>query len=200
MDTRWKHPFNCIVAGPSQSGKTHFALKFARELERLVVPTPREVLYCYAEYQSVFADYPEITFHAGLPDPDELRSDTLVIVDDFLGEGENLIEKLFVKLSHHRGVSVLYLTQNLFYKKTRTASLNTHYMVLFKNPRDAGQVTALGRQVFPGRSKFLLEAYTDATSRPFGYLILDLKADTLEQYRVRTGIFSDEIPYAYIPK
>jgi hypothetical protein len=31
-------------------------------------------------------------------------------------------------------------------------------MVLFKNPRDVTQVANLSRQMYPGRSKFLVEA------------------------------------------
>jgi len=46
---------------------------------------------------------------------------------------------MFTKISHHRNVSVVYLTQNVFDKNkyARTISLNAHYLVLIKNPRDA---------------------------------------------------------------
>ena len=71
-------------------------------------------------------------------------------------------------------------------------SLNAHYIVLFKNPRDAMQVATLGRQMYPGRSTFLLDAFKDATGKPFGYLLLDSKSDTEEKYRVRTGIFAND--------
>ena len=40
--------------------------------------------------------------------------------------------------SHHRNLSVIYIVQNLFHqgKGSRSISLNSHYLVLFKNPRD----------------------------------------------------------------
>ena len=80
-------------------------------------------------------------------------------------------------------------------------SLNTHYIVLFKNPRDAGRVATLARQMYPGKSKFLVEAYKDATTEPHGYLLIDLKQETDESYRIRTKIFpDDEMQYAYVPK
>ena len=83
-------------------------------------------------------------------------------------------------------------------------SLNAQYMVIFKNPRDAAQISHLGRQMFPSRngSKFLSEAFVDATSRPYGYLFIDLKADTDERLRVRTNIFPDDDGphYVYLPK
>ena len=83
-------------------------------------------------------------------------------------------------------------------------SLNSQYMILFKNPRDVGQISYLGRQMFPSKhgSKFLAEAFRDATDKPYGYLFIDLKAGTDERLRVRTNIFpSDEEPhYVHQPK
>ena len=80
-------------------------------------------------------------------------------------------------------------------------NLNTHYLVLFKNPRDANQVATLARQMYPGKSKFVLEAFEDATKEPYGYLLIDLKPETDERYRIRTNVFpDDERQYAYVPK
>ena len=69
---------------------------------------------------------------------------------------------------------MLYLVQNLFpkNKESRTISLNSHYMVVFKNPRDASQMSHLARQMYPGRVKFVQEAFKDATSVPYGYLLV----------------------------
>ena len=80
-------------------------------------------------------------------------------------------------------------------------SLNTHYIVMFKNPRDAGQVATLARQMYPGKGNFVVEAYKDATKEPYGYLLIDLKPETDENYRIRTKIFpDDERQYVYVPK
>jgi hypothetical protein len=75
---------------------------------------------------------------------------------------------------------VIFFTQNLFHRNNhvRTTNLNTHYIVLFKNPRDAGQVSTLARQMYPGKSKFVIEAYEDATKEPNGYLLIDLIPET----------------------
>ena len=53
---------------------------------------------------------------------------------------------------------VLYLTQNLFPpgKLSRTISLNSHYIVVFKNPRDSLGISTLAKQMFPGRTKYLM--------------------------------------------
>jgi hypothetical protein len=80
-------------------------------------------------------------------------------------------------------------------------NLNMPYLVLFKNPRDAGQVATLARQMYPGKSKFVLEAFDDATKKPYGYLFVDLKPDTDDAHRIRTNIFpDDERQYAYVPR
>ena len=62
------------------------------------------------------------------------------------------------------------------------------------------QVSTLARQMYPGQNKFLVEAFKNATEKPFGYLLLDLKPDTDEKYRIRTNIFPEERQYVYVPK
>ena len=79
-------------------------------------------------------------------------------------------------------------------------SLNAHYIVAFKNPRDVTQIATLAKQMYPGNTKFMVEAYRDATSTPYGYLLVDLKPQTVEQLRLRTNIFPDEVNYAYVRK
>ena len=63
--------------------------------------------------------------------------------------------------SHHSNTSLLYLEQNLFHKnkESRTISLNSQYMMVFKNPRDASQMSQLVPQVYPGCVKFLTKGF-----------------------------------------
>ena len=51
-------------------------------------------------------------------------------------------------------ICVICLVQNMFYqgKESRTMSLNTQYLVLFKSPRDKQQISILSRQMYPNRS------------------------------------------------
>jgi len=112
-----------------------------------------------------------------------------------MSETNQLVANVFTKISHHRNVSVVYLTQNVFDKNkyARTISLNAHYLVLFKNPRDATQFATLA-------SKFAIEAYKDATSAPYGYLLIDLKPEKDERCRLRTNVFPGETQFAYVRK
>ena len=75
---------------------------------------------------------------------------------------------------------------------SRTINLNTHVLVLMKNLRDLSQIPCLAWQTFMGKSKFLLEAFRDTTSEPYGYLILDSSPTGNEAYRVRTRVFTEE--------
>ena len=117
------------------------------------------------------------------------------------GQAEEVCE-LFTKGSHHRNLSVILIMQNLFHqgKKMRTISLNCHYMILFKNPRDAAQIRYLSNQLFPGRTKFLVDSYRQATSKPHGYLLLDLTQSTPDNRRVLSDVLPGEEGFFYIPK
>jgi hypothetical protein len=185
MDPSWKHPFTAIVAGPTGCGKTIFTFKFIREAKKMINPACDNIVYCYGEYQQIFNNYPYVTFSEGLPDISQFdgKRSSLLIIDNLLIETNDVVSNLFTKVSHHRNVSIMYLSQNLFYrsKQNHTMSLNAHYIVLFKNPRDATQVAVLARQMYPGRSQFLVEAFKDATEKPYGYLLIDLKPDTEEK-------------------
>ena len=69
----------------------------------------------------------------------------------------------------------MFLTQNIFHKSARTKTLNSHYLALFKNPRDATQITYLARHMYPTKPKFMIETFADATKDPYIYLVVDLK-------------------------
>jgi hypothetical protein len=205
MDVRLKHAFTCTVAGPTWSGKTWFVFRLIKHVESMITPPPEKIVYCYGEFQSKFAEYPTVEFQEGLPSVDQFdgRQRVLLIIDDLMNEADQNVCNLFTKLSHHRNVSVVFITQNLFHKNkfVRTMNLNTHYIVLFKNPRDVSQVAILAWQMYPGKSQFVVEAYKDATKEPHGYLLIDLRPDTDDRYRIRTKIFPDDPrQYVYLPK
>ena len=123
----------------------------------------------------------------------------MLILDDMMDEasGDKRIEQLFTR-GRYDNLSIIYLTQNLFPKKQRNISLNSDYMVIFKNARDQTQFTNLAQQLMPSTIKFLMSAYKDVTKLPHSYLMLDLKAATNYRYRIRTNIL--EAPqYVYIP-
>ena len=112
----------------------------------------------------------------------------LIVIDDLMSEASNdkRICNLFTKGSHHRYLSVICLVQNLYYqgKESRAMSLNSQYLVVFNNPRDQQQITVLARQMYPGQSEKVLNTYRMATSKAFGYLLIDLKPDSPNDKRL----------------
>ena len=197
----WKHPFTAVVAGPTGSGKTSFLINFVKNVRSIVSPPPSSIVWCYGSYQRVFETIPHVRFHEGLPDISTITNGSLLVIDDLMHESNgDKVSKIFTKHSHHSGISVLFLTQNLFHKNIRTMTLNSHYLVLFKNPRDVAQIAYLARQMFPGKSKYMMEAFADATSKPYSYLVIDLRADTDDAQRLRSGIFPNEDNYVYVSK
>ena len=205
FDPRLMHPFTCMISGPTQSGKTQFVFRMIRERVNFITPPPERIVWCFGCYQETFRDLSDqIEFVEGMPGPDLLDKDrrTLIIIDDLMCETNSSVTSLFTKDSHHKNASVVYISQNLFNngKENRNISLNTHYLILFKNPRDAAQISHLAKQIFPGRVKYLTEAFADATSQPYGYLLVDLKTTTPDELRLRTEIFPDENMYVYIYK
>ena len=170
----------------------------------MIEPPPTRIVYCYGEYQQLFDKYRRVEFKQGLPDLSDFDGvePTLLLVDDLMCEADESVVRLFTKGSHHRNISVIFLVQNLFHKNKyiRTISLNSHYMVLFKNPRDASQFASLARQMYPNKSTFAVEAYKDATRDPYSYLFVDLRPEQDEDLRLRTNIFPGDIAYVYVPK
>lgn len=214
MDPRLQHPFSCILAGPSNSGKSYFVKQLLHNTETHLSHKPDNIVWFYSCWQKLYDEliisFPHIRFVEGLPqtfvDNDLLPPDkvNLTIVDDLMdcASGSAEIEKAFTKYVHHRNLSIMYLVQNVFCqgKKSRTIALNTKYMVLFKNPRDKLQIVTLARQMYPGKTHFFLEAFEDATQAPYGYLLLDLRSDTPEELRLRSGFFPPALPAVYIMK
>lgn len=84
----------------------------------------------------------------------------------------------------------------------RDISLNSHYIILFKNSRDMSQINCFARQLYPRNSKFMVDAYIKATTHPYSYLVVDLHPTTPEEHRLRESLFPDMhgIHWIYRPK
>ena len=156
-DLKFRHPFSCIVSGPSGSGKTSFVKRFLRNLRDLcsVQSFAGGVVWCYGEKSAVPSRLPvDVIIHEGVPEVFGSASGepSLVILDDLLNYVySKQVCELFMRGSHHRNISVILITQNLFHQGRfcRDISLNAHYIVAFKNVRDKKQFMYLASQVYP---------------------------------------------------
>lgn len=207
----FRNPFTCLIAGPTQSGKTTLIKSILEENQFLFEKAPKKIYYCYAKWQPKYDLIQKtcinIQFIEGLIDIQQIdpKVDNLLILDDlmYLCEKDESILNLFTTDSHQKNISVFLITQNLFSKGkyARTISLNSHYLILLNNPRDRLQIEILSRQMFPTKSKFLVEAFEDATqNKEYGYLFIDLHQKTDNKFRVLTGILESEQRIIYTPK
>ncbi len=214
IDLMFKHPFTCLVAGPTGSGKTYFIRKLFNNFDRLININKDKVcvLWCFG-IATVTQTIPLSNPNVRIVYINELINDELVrlyrpdiiVFDDFMQEGskDKNLSTFFTRSSHHMNISIFFLVQNFFYqdKQMRNISLNSHYIVLMKNRRDQSQIMSLAKQLYPTKVKFLQEVYIDATKEPYGYLIIDVKPESPEELRMRTRIFPDEKPVIiYLPK
>jgi hypothetical protein len=119
---------------------------------------PQYQIASCGEYQTVYGTVDGVDFQHRLPDLDTLdpRNKHLIILDDLMDETDQKVVSLFTKKSQHRNISVMYIVQNLFHRG-KHHSLNAHYMVLFKNPRDVSQIMELAHQMYPGERNLALK-------------------------------------------
>ena len=173
----------------------------------MINPLPERIIWCYRRWQPLFSEMQStiknILFLQGLPENlnDDSFIDTrypsLIVIDDLMRDATNSKDvcELLVEGSHHRNISVACILQNGFSKgkENRTMSINTQYIVLFKNPRDQIGPAILARQMYPSHPKKFMKKYTKATKRPYECLFIDLKQNTPEDDRLKTYIF-DGVP------
>jgi hypothetical protein len=205
-DIAFKTPFTMNIIGPSKCGKTSLVSDLLEYNGTIMSPAPQRIIYCYSLYQPPFNYLKEkvknIVFVKGLSNIDEL-SNCLLILDDL---GQDCIDNKEIVLliavgSHHRNISVILLTHNIFEKGKymRTISLNCSYLIIFNNLRDKKQIKFLGSQLFPGESNYFEEILSDAfKTQERGFLVVDLLPETLEEFRLRTLDFKNNKLYVYI--
>ena len=185
-----------IVAGPSGSGKSELVEQVLKD-KKLFYPPPKKVVYCYDRWQNRFdrmKKQSKVTFYKGLPPGGALakwfkpQDHGILILDDLMEEGDSdkRVLDLFTKDSHHRGITALYLTQDLFPpgKFAKTINRNAHYVICFKCPRDKTGIRNLLLQVYPERWRKVLKLFLKLTARPFGYFMLDLHPASDDRFRI----------------
>ena len=68
-------------------------------------------------------------------------------------------------------------------------NLTTQYMLPFNYPIYRQQVATLARRINPSPSAVFMKRFQQATTYPYGHLVIDLKSDTPEKDRLHTEIF-----------
>jgi len=198
-----QHPFTLQAIGCTGSGKTCWMKKLLERARTMIKPPPERIIWCYKRWQPLFGEMNRninnIIFIQGLPE--DLNDDSfidssypsLIVIDDLMRDATNSKDvcELFVEGSHHRNISVACIMQSAFSKgkENRTMSVNSQYIVLFKNPRDMLTPTIFARQMYPNNIKRFMSKYVEATKPAYGYLFIDLKQNTPDDQRLKSDIF-----------
>jgi hypothetical protein len=212
FDTRLKTSFNCLVSGPTGSGKTTFVKNLLSIGDQIFTQKPKKVFLFYKKMQDMYLEMEKnglinemIDVQNGMPSLDVIQEmvepyknegGSLLIFDDSMTSINSDFELLFCNSGHHDNCSIIFMTQNLFFqdKTFRTMSLNSHYIILLKNDRDKQQISILSKQISPNNSNYIVQSYLDATKDPYNYLLLDFSPETKSIIRLRANIFPHQFP------
>jgi nucleoside-triphosphatase THEP1 len=189
------------IVGPSGSGKTHFVCKLIQN-PQLFENSFNRVYWHHGDVGEDGLTGIEMCRLKSIKHINgfdkqwmtRLVKGDVIIIDDLYHEvnKQEDFNNLFTKVSRHTGVTVFFITQNLFHQggQHRTRNLNVQYLVLFKNPRDATAIDYVSRQAFPNNKSFLIDSFHDATRLPHGYLFIDFTQSCPDDMRVQTDIFN----------
>ena len=201
-------PTTMAIYGPTQSGKTNFVLRLLKNVNTMFTEHVEEIHYCYGAYQKAYDEIKEVegvskvVMHDGMPLVKDcvkwsyMKKHIVVVFDDLMTElskDRDMVKFVTVNCSHN-GITMIVLLHNIFQPGLRTLSINTHYVVLFKNKRDTLQVEMFGRRVMKDRVKYFFACYRKATDKAYGYLFVDMHPKSDDRYVLRTRIFPNETP------
>ena len=216
FNLRFKQGSTHLFCGPSQSGKTWRCLDLVRWKDFMIENGWKitNVVLAYKiwqpQYQQFYNEglvtvlkegFPSIGEFCELVEPHK-ENGSIFLIDDFecelhIPERARVLEEIVKVQSRHLNVVTCILFQSLFpaAKISRQISLNTKYLHLLKNPRDACQFHYLARQLCgSGGYKYLVEAYQDATQQPYSAFLIDLTQECEPLLRFRSHYLPAELP------
>lgn len=210
-DLKLKSSFTMQLVGSTGAGKTYFLYNLLCNLDKMMTIVPEKVVYLYSVHQPLYDKMSESLgdrikfikdFPENLQSEFEGLSSSLLCVDDLMIELQNNKDfaNFFVKHSHHLHVSVIFLAQQYFFKSPllRTVSINTHYIISFKCPREQSQLAHLARQISPTGWRKILKAFQDSTKNTrHSYILLDLHPVQKDYLRVRSQILPGQEQVVY---
>ena len=202
-----KNPVFISLVGPSQTGKSKLIYNW---LKIRTFQPKFDKLYFFYQYSQPLYDVMQkeienLEFVRGVNFEfiDSLKINGTKYLLTFDNSCEEICKsKAFVDIAtagRHRGLSTIYIKHNLFHqsKLGRVFELQNTHIVHFKSPRDVMQITTLSTQL--GLGSDLFDWYRDATSVPFGHLLIDLSPRTDDRllYCTNTGSIPSKF---YIPE
>ena len=209
-------PSRLVIAGPTMSGKSTFALQlithredvYSHKFERIVYALPQSSIHLQQEFIKKLTEvFPQINICEGLPDVEELclttdTSHKLLVLDDLMMQvfSSGKMLELITNFSHHCNISVVIICQSLYLpaKHRLTLIRNCSEKVIFHDKVDQNQLQILSRHIFPSKPNFLKECfnilYNIKTRKELKYLFIDasMLSELPHNAIVRSNIFPEK--------
>ena len=205
-DVKIKSPCGVFFAGPSKSGKSTLLQEVVEFSYEIFDPPPASKTYAYGQYDERVHEFQRLgaTVIAGLPTEeyiDSLEKPALIILDDLM----NVIKKEYAVKTytvdvHHKNLIVITTAQNMYEKSLMVARMNSQYLIIMRSPSAALHIRTLGSQLFPMNLRYFLDAYHQATKKPYDYLVIDSYPTTPDALRLRNRLRPVEDTMVFLPK
>lgn len=201
-----------LMVGPSASGKTFRTAQILR-FKDFIIENGNEIkniVFCYAawqpEYQKLKEEGIVTKWVNKMPTNEEFISFTkpylncggsICVIDDFMSDINKDLDEIVRVTSRHMRTSTFILFQSLFpiHKLARQISLNVKFLHIHKNPRENAQIQHLARQLMPQEYKWIVQAYHEATQKPFSCFLIDLTQMREGYLRYRSDYLPGENKY-----
>ena len=203
---------------PTRSGKTYYIYYLLRSRNRFIQHSDnvQEVCFWYRKWQPIYTQMKReklvSKWFQGVPSASEFdkvvspyryKGGTICIFDDCLDVYDSAdLRDIVSTLARHNNASVFLLMQSLTGEniRSRQVARNIKQIFLFQCPRDKLQFTYLARQMYPGNTKWLTDAYAAVTSKAYTCMIMDFRPECPEFFRVRSHVLPHESPMrSYVP-
>lgn len=200
-----------LLVGPSGCGKTYRVCDILRAKNKIIEDglKIKNIVLCYAAWQPMYEELQKENIVTKFVKKKPSSADfvqlvkeykdcggSIVIIDDFMSQIDQDMVDIVTVQSRHYNTSTFILFQSLFpsNKLARQISLNVKYLHIHKNPRENAQIRTIARQISPGQSKWIVDAYYEITKEPYQCLLIDLTQDREDNLRYRSHYLPRELP------
>lgn len=211
VDFQIKSNFSLIVSSVSNSGKTSAVVNFLLRADEIVDRQFTKIIIFCGNRQELYdrlqTKYNVVYVTTIEEAESNFVKDAVILIDDKLSEIEKpgplntFVKDLFCRTVHHLHINAILIVQCLFSQHLRLIFNNATYLLVGKYIKDRTNIVNFGKQFCPNNSRYIQESYEHATSKPYGFLFIDLSVTQDDRFRVRNSIFpSDEGFCVYISK
>lgn len=179
MVFQFELPCQICVVGSSSSGKSTLVKHIVENRTKYFKEPIDKIFWFYGIYNDGIPTGPDIIAIEGIPDMELLKEqrgkNTIVVLDDLQStmnsnsKSKKMLNDLFCLYAHHLGLALITMFHNAF-EVSRTARINSNYMILMRTNSDKLQVKNLMIQLFGEHWKAAVEAYDDAMIKPYSHL------------------------------